>query len=131
MLVSRRATNAEVFQSSMRICCTNLTRPKFCKSQPSTNHLLLLMEINPVNSPVEVGSCCYDLQGFSTIPGGWPWGSFHQQYHQKNLKPQGCRAIFIRTIHTQLLAFGEFSELKLATLRVHCLPTMGPQNLHL
>ena len=69
------------------------------------------MEINPVNSPVEVGSLCYYLQGFSTIP-GWPWDSLHQQYHQHSQIP-GIHAIFIRTIHTQLLAFGEFLELKL------------------
>ena len=30
-------------------------------------------------SPVEVGSLSHYLQGFSTIPGGWEWDSFHQQ----------------------------------------------------
>ena len=30
--------------------------------------------------PVEVGSLSHSLQGCSTIPGGWPWDFFCQQY---------------------------------------------------
>ena len=35
---------------------------------------------NSGKKPVEVGTLSDYLEGFSTIPSGWPWEFYHQQY---------------------------------------------------